>query len=395
MDEQKKATILVGASEVAGDCRHLYLLFQKSDGSQTVVRGGPDTRAEGNDLAKFAESTVLGSEKFGHIRVEAAPYIAPYEIGYRLKQDGNYEPVPLNQLEPSEPALARDAKGNIVKATVTAPDWPAPSERHERIVAWSGSDQELSTKLESALKAGDQINQAQLEYSPLHNNSNGVVSNLLKASGVQPVLPKNAQGETVNAPDFGEDLYQDVGAASVRSGYRFDGKQWFDADDRRIAPPTSGQPLVPQDLAAPSRGSSDGFKLSAQAPSPSDPMFAQIRDGVHRIDHSLNRAPDAASDRMTWSLYALAKEQGLERVDSVVLGQAGTRAAAGEYVFLVQGDPSTSVYHREQMRTADAVESSVEQSQARVQSAEQTRALALSNEAQEQSQKQDVPRLQV
>ncbi|APP01929.1 hypothetical protein GEV893_06300 [Xanthomonas perforans] len=124
-------------------------------------------------------------------------------------------------------------------------------------------------------------------------------------------------------------------------------------------------------------------------------MFAQIQDGVHRIDHSLNRAPDAASDRMTWSLYALAKEQGLERVDSVVLGQAGTRAAAGEYVFLVQGDPSTSVYHREQMRTADAVESSVEQSQARVQSAEQTRALAMSAEIQEQSQKQDAPRLQV
>ncbi|CAD0298399.1 XVIPCD domain-containing protein [Xanthomonas hortorum pv. vitians] len=395
MDEQKKATILVGASEVAGDRRHLYLLFQKSDGSQTVVRGGPDTRAEGNDLANFAESTVLGSEKFGHIIVQAAPYVAPYEVGYRLKQDGNYERVPLNQLDPSDPGIARDVRGDVVKETITAPDWPAPGERHERIVAWSGSDQELAAKLESAVKAAEQINHAQLEYSPLYNNSNGVASNLLKASGVQPVLPKNAQGETVNAPDFGEDLYQDVGAASVRSGYRFDGKQWFDADDRRIAPPTSGQPLVPQDPAAPSRGSSEGFKLSAQAPSPTDPMFAQIQDGVHRIDHSLNRVPDSASDRMTWSLYALAKEQGMERVDNVVLGRAGTSAAAGEYVFLVQGDPTTSVYHREQMRTADAVESSVEQSQARVQSAEQTRALAMSIEAQEQSKKPDAPGLQV
>ncbi|CAD7724641.1 hypothetical protein LMG31886_06750 [Xanthomonas hydrangeae] len=395
MDEQKKATIWVGASEVAGDRRHLYLLFQKSDGSQTVVRGGPDTRAEGNDLANFAESTVLGSERFGHIIVQAAPYVAPYEVGYRLKQDGNYERVPMNQLDPSDPGIARDVRGDVVKETITAPDWPAPGERHERIVAWSGSDQELAAKLESAVKAGEQINHAQLEYSPLYNNSNGVVSNLLKAGGVQPVLPKNAQGETVNAPDFGEDLYQDVGAASVRSGYRFDGKQWFDADDRRIAPPTSGQPLVPQDPAAPSRGSSEGFKLSTQAPSSSDPMFAQIRDGVHRIDHSLNRVPDAASDRMTWSLYALAKEQGMERVDNVVLGRTGTNAAAGEYVFLVQGDPITSVYHREQMRTADAVESSVEQSQARVQSAEQTRALAMSADAQEQSQKPDAPKLQV
>lgn len=395
MDEQKKATISVGASEVAGDRRHLYLLFQKSDGSQTVVRGGPDTRAEGNDLANFAESTVLGFDKFGHIVVQAAPYVAPYEVGYRLRQDGNYEQVPLNQLDPSDPGVARDTGGDVVRQTVTAPDWPAPGEHHERIVAWSGSDQELSAKLETAMKAGNQINLAQLEYSPLHNNSNGVVSNLLKASGVQPVLPKNAQGDTVNAPDFGEDLYQDVGAASVRSGYRFDGKQWFDAGDRKIAPPTDGQPLVPQEPAAPSRGLSDGFKLSAHDPLPSDPMFAQIRDGVHRIDHSLNRAPDAASDRMTWSLYALAKEHGLERVDHVALGQAGTRAAAGEYVFLVQGDPSTSVYHREQMRTADAVEASVEQSQARVQSAEQTRALTMSAEAQAQSQKQDAPGLQV
>lgn len=177
MDEQKKATILVGASEVAGDRRHLYLLFQKSDGSQTVVRGGPDTRAEGNDLANFAESTVLGSEKFGHIIVQAAPYVAPYEVGYRLKQDGNYERVPLNQLDPSDPGIARDVRGDVVKETITAPDWPAPGERHERIVAWSGSDQELAAKLESAVKAAEQINHAQLEYSPLYNNSNGVASN--------------------------------------------------------------------------------------------------------------------------------------------------------------------------------------------------------------------------
>ena len=47
------------------------LLFERSDGSRTVVRGGPDARAEGNDLANFAGSTVLGSKNFGHIVVDA------------------------------------------------------------------------------------------------------------------------------------------------------------------------------------------------------------------------------------------------------------------------------------------------------------------------------------
>jgi hypothetical protein len=79
MDEEKSARIIVGASEVAGDRRHLYLLFERSDGSRIVVRGGPDARSEGNDLANLAESTLLGSEKFGHLVVDAAPYVPPYE----------------------------------------------------------------------------------------------------------------------------------------------------------------------------------------------------------------------------------------------------------------------------------------------------------------------------
>jgi len=69
-----QAKIIVGASEVAGDRRHTYLLFENSAGQQIVVRGGPDARSEGNDLANFAESTALGSKKFGNIVVEAAPF---------------------------------------------------------------------------------------------------------------------------------------------------------------------------------------------------------------------------------------------------------------------------------------------------------------------------------
>lgn len=383
MDEEKNARIIVGASEVAGDRRHLYLLFERSNGIRIVVRGGPDTRPEGNDLANLAESTLLGSEKFGHLVVDAAPYVPPYEAALKRQQDGTFVPVPFEQADPNDPSLTRNAQGDLIRQTIVAPDWQGPGEKHERTVAWTGTDQELATKLEAAVQAGRQINDAKLEYSPLYNNSNGVVGNLMKAVGVKPVLPKDTEGEPVKAPDFGEDLYQDVGLASNRSGYRFNGTQWYDEDDRKIAPPKSGQPVVPQDPGEPKRGSSDGFKLSAADQQPEDPLFGQILEGVRRIDASLGRTPDAASERMTWGLYALAKEQRMERVDDIALGRAGTRAAAGEYVFLIQGDPAGSIYRREQMRTADAVEATVEQSQARVQAAEHAHATALKMEPEE------------
>ncbi len=109
--------------------------------------------------------------------------------------------------------------------------------------------------------------------------------------------------------------------------------------------------------------------ISGAATLPNDALLEQIRRGVAGIDASLGRKSDADSERMTASLYARAKERGMDRVDHVVLGRAGTRAAEGECVFLVKGDPATSVYHREQIKTADAVATPVEQSLARAQKA--------------------------
>lgn len=186
-------------------------------------------------------------------------------------------PVAFEQADPNDPSLARNAQGDLIRQTIVAPDWQGAGEKHERTVAWTGTDQELATKLEAAVQAGRQINDAKLEYSPLYNNSNGVVGNLMKAAGVKPVLPIDTEGEPVKAPDFGEDLYQDVGLASNRSGYRFNGTQWHDEDDRKIAPPKSGQPVVPQDPGEPKRGSSDGFKLSAADQQPEDPLFSRCR----------------------------------------------------------------------------------------------------------------------
>lgn len=366
-----QAQIIVGASEVAGDRRHLYLLFQRSDGSQVVVRGGPDASPEGNPIGNLAGSTFLGSENYGHIVVDAAPYVPPYEAALQRQPDGGFIAIPIDKADPLDPSLARDARGDLVRQTVVAPDWPAPGETHERTVAWTGTDAELEAKLRVALAAGGQINAAQLEYSPIYNNSNGVVSNLMDAANIKQVLPKDEKGNPVRAPNFGEDLYENVGLGSSRSGNRFDGKQWYDDDGRRIQPPSSGQPVVPLDPTERRHGSSDNFRISAVETPANDPVFGQIAQGVERMNASVGGVPQESSDRMTWRLYALAKETGMDRVDNVALGGNGTEARAGEYVFLIKGDPGGNLYERQQLRTADALETPVEQSQLLAQNAEQ------------------------
>lgn len=242
-NQDGQAKIIVGASRVAGDRRHLYLLFERTDGSQIVVRGGPDTRTEGNEIGNLLGSTVLGSENYGHIVVDTAPYVAPYEVALQRQADGSFAAIRLDQADPNDRSLVRDPRGDLIRRTIVAPDWPALGETHERTVAWTGSDTELEIKLEAALKAGIQINSAQLEYSPIYNNSNGVISNLMDAAEVSKLLPKDKNGKTVLAPNFGEDLHEHIGIGSNRSGNRFDGTQWYDNDGRKIHPPSSGQPV--------------------------------------------------------------------------------------------------------------------------------------------------------
>lgn len=357
-----QAKIIVGASEVAGDRRHTYLLFENSAGQQIVVRGGPDARSEGNDLANFAESTVLGSRKFGNIVVEAAPYVAPYDAYLSRQGDGSIVPVRVQGADPADPSFIRDDKGKPIIQPIAAPDWQMPGEHHERKVVWAGTDAELQQKLEAAGKAGQQINDAKLEYSPLNNNSNGVTSNLLKAADVAPSLPLGKDNEPVKAPNFGETLYQNVGIASHRSGYSFDGKHWRDDDGKNIQPPISGQKVVPiqpppDQKGAP--GSLDSRSSHAQL----DPaLMDPIKAGVHGIDASLGRAPDANSERMTMSLYALAKDAGMTQVDHVLLSCDGTQARAGENVFVVQGALDNPAHLRAHMPTAQAISTPIEQS---------------------------------
>jgi hypothetical protein len=85
-----------------------------------------------------------------------------------------------------------------------------------------------------------------------------------------------------------------------------------------------------------------------------DPLREQIREGVQALDRQVGREWDDVSERMTLSLLTLAKQNGLRSVDHVVLGGQGTRAGAGQYVFLVEGALADPGHHRVQMATQEA-----------------------------------------
>lgn len=333
-DGRNEAQIIVGASPVAADRRHTYLLFQYSDGRQIVVRGGPDARTDGNDLVNFAGSTILGSDNFGKIRVNAAPYVAPYEAAERLHADGSRETIPLAEVRAGDRSIKRDVNGKPLTHVEYAPDWPLPGEHHERLTIWKGSDADLQRKLGAALQRGQQINDAGLEYSPLYNNSNGVASTLLQAADVKPALPTGADGNPVNAPNFGENLHQDVGPLGHKSGYWLDhGKQWRDGDDRKIEPPKSGHPVVPLDSREPKRGSGSGVSMNDGIGTGDVPALA----GNDRrfFDDLRGRMPSEYNDDQVMAAMVDAKKLGFSGPESI------EKSATTQDAFYARGDHTT------------------------------------------------------
>lgn len=108
-----------------------------------------------------------------------------------------------------------------------------------------------------------------------------------------------------------------------------------------------------------------------QLPQKDRELLESIRGKVAALDQQHGRTPDDASERMSASLFALAKENGIERVDHVALSQPTADAGAGQRIFLVEGDPANPAATRVSMDTALAAQSPVEQSLARVEQLEQ------------------------
>lgn len=120
-------------------------------------------------------------------------------------------------------------------------------------------------------------------------------------------------------------------------------------------------------------------------------LVQQVREGVAAIDARQGRAPDENSERLTASVVALARQNGLDRADHVLLSHQTADSPAGRNVFVVQGDPADPAHRRASMPTDVAVQTPVEQSLQRLDEAGQERqALAMQTEQRTQQNQQEL-----
>jgi hypothetical protein len=102
-----------------------------------------------------------------------------------------------------------------------------------------------------------------------------------------------------------------------------------------------------------------------------DPLHVQAEAAVLKLEQGLGRDYDANSAKLAASAAFLAKENGLSRIDHVVLSEDSRKVHAGENLFVVQGALNDPAHLRAHMRTEDALGQSVEQSLAQLQSLNQ------------------------
>ncbi|MCC4599307.1 hypothetical protein LL964_04705 [Xanthomonas melonis] len=103
-----------------------------------------------------------------------------------------------------------------------------------------------------------------------------------------------------------------------------------------------------------------------------DPLHRQAEDAVRRLEQGLGREYDNNSARLAASSAYLAKENGLSRIDHVVLSENTKSVRQGENVFVVEGalnDPAHKMAH---MKTSEAIAQPVEQSLAQLQALGET-----------------------
>ena len=93
-----------------------------------------------------------------------------------------------------------------------------------------------------------------------------------------------------------------------------------------------------------------------------DLLLQQAESAVQRLDASMGRQYDQHSASMAASVAHLARAEGLQRIDHVVLGSATSSLKQGENVFVVQGGLTEPTNRVAYMKTRDAISTPVEQS---------------------------------
>lgn len=111
-------------------------------------------------------------------------------------------------------------------------------------------------------------------------------------------------------------------------------------------------------------------------------MFKQARDGVHKVDAQMGRAPDQQSDNLAGALAAAAKAGGLNRIDAVALSDNGARAFAVEHVI------PNALSRDAHVQTGQAINQSMAQSTTQWNQAAQQSQNQQAMQSQQQSQAQ-------
>ncbi|MBN7137637.1 hypothetical protein A7A76_23340 [Lysobacter enzymogenes] len=136
--------------------------------------------------------------------------------------------------------------------------------------------------------------------------------------------------------------------------------------DHTKSGPSLNQHVPLEPGVQPSEAASSGRAVPSSPGHPDHALYSQIAGHVKQHDQTQGRTHAAASERLTASLLALAKDGGLARVDHVVFSAKHAHVAAGENVFVVQGRLDDPANLRVHMKTDDAVRMPVEASFAKV-----------------------------
>lgn len=122
-------------------------------------------------------------------------------------------------------------------------------------------------------------------------------------------------------------------------------------EERLRASPRTLADAGPPEAPSPTR-------LAATMDHPNHPdhaLYRSSREAVERLEAGLGRAFDANSEKLAQSATVLARQNGLERIDHVLLSiDSGRGVRAGEHLFVVQDRVDDPAHLRAMMRTDDA-----------------------------------------
>lgn len=168
-----------------------------------------------------------------------------------------------------------------------------------------------------------------------------------------------------------------------------------DAVTPQADPTTPASPEARSQPGAASTAPRHGAPSPNGARAPADPLHRQADAAVRTLDASMGKAFDRHSENMAASLACLAKENGFDRIDHVVLSDATGSVRKGENVFVVQGGLTDPTNRVAQMKTQDAIAAPVEQSLLQLAAVSPTQATHVAQLADDAATRQPAHRMTV